>query len=65
MGSTSIRWPYLGLTVGEPRGRETRHRGSSEEPVVHKDIGLGRDLQVRGGQAAGVIVFVLGGPLQQ
>ena len=39
--------------------------GSSEEPVVRNDIGPGHDLQVRGGQAAGVTVFVLGGPLQQ
>ena len=39
--------------------------GSSEEPVVRNDIGQGHDLQVRGGQAAGVTVFVLGGPLQQ
>ena len=34
--------------------------GSSEEPVVHNDIGPDHDLQVRGGQAAGVTVFVLG-----
>ena len=30
--------------------------GSSEEPVVHNDIGPDHDLQVRGGQAAGILI---------
>lgn len=55
----------LGLPWPSPRGRETRHRCSPEEPEVSQDTSVGRGLQVRGGQAGRWLSLCCVAPVQQ